>query len=227
MLPHPCALLRTTSSPLLSPSREPYGPQATLFSLEGASTPPPRQARISSPQRSRIPVAAGGRQVSRRRGRRLRLSQTAAEAGSSEAHRRKSPAPISGLQFLRRLAERRQEQPIGLPQGLADLLPHGVEERRRRLLDLLGTALRILRPHTGRPQRRDQRLRPRSRRGFVDLSHELRDPGPIGLLRQVLPAGERTEANPSVGASQPSRSSPLVIQIASGSNAAGFTQCRR
>lgn len=44
-------------------------------------------------------------------------------------------------------------------------------ERRLRLLDLLGTGLRVLRPDTGRPQRRDLRLRAR-RRGVCSLLRE-------------------------------------------------------
>ena len=63
-------------------------------------------------------------------GRRVRPPRTAAGAGSS---RRERHRPVAGLQLLGRLAERRNEHPIGLPQGLPNRLPQSVAERGRRL----------------------------------------------------------------------------------------------
>ena len=65
-----------------------------------------------------------------------------------------------------------------------------MDERRRRLLDLSRTGLRILGPHTLLPQRLLACLLAHRRRGLLDLPHELGDPGTVCLRGQVSPAGE-------------------------------------
>jgi hypothetical protein len=89
----------------------------------------------------------------------------------------------SSVELLRRLSEGREEREVGGAQVVADSLARGVEERSRRLLDLLRALERIL-LQDRRPAQRGYPGAMAPRDGlFLDLLDDFSDPLSLLLRR--------------------------------------------
>jgi hypothetical protein len=110
------------------------------------------------------------------------------EAAGGEYH-----SGIPCLELLRGAPEGGDEPCVAFVELSTDLLAHGVEQGRRRSLQLSGSGVRVLRSDCGHAERPASGPGSASSGFGFDLVDELRDPAPVGFRGEVLPAGQGRE----------------------------------